>query len=773
MKILLITDHPYLTTGYGIIGDHLAKHLISKGHTVEFIAWQTGATELEVDKTFPFAIHRTDAMTDRYGLNILPVVVERFKPDIVWTTGDIWMCYHVPLFESAESYQSIWYAPIDSEGMLDEIKGGANTQPIAVKLALRKFDCIIGQTKFASNVVNEQLGTQKSTRAIYPGYDKDNIFPLSKERKLAAKKLLTGSDDCFLATFVSRNGTRKNPLGAMEAFVKADIPNSYLYMHCPLLEEMGYDLPKAVKKFKEDKRIILSDVKPGKGLSRAALNHIYNAGDIHILISSREGFGMTYLESAAAGVPSIYTNANCVKEFGEQIGFGVDPVAHTWDIWTHSINQIVSSDDAAKVLRFCHDNPAALEEKSKSCLQFAAEHSWEKFCEEWEDVMMNSVSVSKNKEYITPHEKRRKQFAPIKPRQENSVALVTTWNERCGIARYSSNLVKNLSIQPNILVPDTSNFTEGHHVIRCWRRQNDNLQGMYSVINSLRNKTLHFQMDWAFIMKNLSFYIPFLDQMNRCGINIIFTFHTIPTSVSDPYGKFYCEKIDEILRYSKGIFHCDHHMNVVLEYNPDLKDRCFRINHGVELYSGSVPKNQEFTFVSSGFAHRSKGFQHIIKASQKLSFPHRLIIQTSAHPLDPQQGMYIDELKNMCANDKHIEIIDDYLTDAQVSDLYASSHLGVFMYETIPSQGCSGSASTCVGAGTPIISSNSPAFNSFVDFPKTDISVNKIATMMETYYNSYVEKNNLWNDLLSLTDDYRRVNSWENVAKMHEQLYYG
>lgn len=770
MKIIVTTDHPGLTTGYGIIGYNIAKHWHEQGHEIVYIAWQAGGLDTAIDQTFPYKILRCDPLRDRYGLGIFNQQCEEFRPDLVWSTGDIWMCYHTAIYEAADSFKSIWYAPIDSEGMLDQVKTGPHymAEYIDVKSSLERFSLIVGQTKFACNVINTQLGKEKSSDFIYPGYDAENIYPLPEEKRKEFRKILTGKEDSYLVSFISRNGMRKNPLGAMEGFLKAEIPNSYMYMHCPLLEDMGYDLKKAVGLFKADSKIILSDIPPGKGLSRSVINRIYNASHIHLLPSSREGFGMTYLEAAAAGIPSIYTDANCAKEFGPMIGRGVQPVAKTWDIWTHSINQIVSADDIAKELKWLYEHPEEAANFSKSGVQFASEHTWEKFCSHWDEIVEKKIDVRTNRAFVSPHDKRKNSYEKIVPKKEKSVALVTTWNERCGIARYSKNLAKNLSIKPTILAADTSEFDQDYHVIRCWRRKRDNLRALNSVLKSIRPTVVHFQMDWAFIIENFAAYVPFVNHLQDCGIKVIFTYHTVPKSSEDPIGRWYATRMDELLRYSLGIFHSETHAKIVEEINPDLRSKSYVIEHGIELYNGTEDKEKEFTFVSSGFAHLSKGFQYCIKASKMLDLPHKLIIQSSAHPLDPTQGDYLKMLRDRIGDAKNIEILDTYLADQEVCAMFRKAHCGIFMYETLPSQGCSGSAATCVGAGTPVIVSDCPAFHGLQGFPITSLSAENIASEMRKMITDHNHRTKLTEHAHSL----REKLSWKNAAIRHEEIYY-
>jgi len=767
-RILLVTDHPSLNSGYGIIGSHLADLFVSLGHAVEYLAWFGNSTLQKKS----YKIHNTFG-TDKWGISTFPEIVDSFNPEVVLTTGDIWMCYHIPLFKSADSFRSIWLAPIDSEGMIPLITAGLK-QTIPVTKSISMFNHVVAQTEFCRGEVGKLIGAGPCKDVIYPGYDSESIYPLPEEERRKIKKTLTGSEDTFFVLYISRNGTRKNPIGAMEAFAKANIPNSKMYFHCHHHEPQGYNLSAAATALGIQDRIILSSVPVASGISRNALNRLYNAADVHLLLSVREGFGLTFLEAAAAGVPSVFTMANCAKEFGDEIGIGVQPVATLHETITHSIMQIPSIDKAAEALRIIYDEKCQGTHilRRAKCLRFAENYTWEKVLSRW-TRFLETVDIGKNSTYISPHEKLRRTFPLVKRPEQKKVGLFTTWNESCGIARYSQHLAEKLSSDVTILTPETAGITTTFEMTKCWSRGKDNLLNLYQTVRDKGISILHFQMDWGFMLENMPTYYALLDQLRASGIKSVITFHTMPTNATDPMARATAQQVVMLMRHADvGIVHARAFLETMKTIDPDTAKKLRVVAHGVESVDLYVKKNDIFTCVSSGFAHPSKGFEYCVDASREMSIPHRMIIHSSVHPHDiGSQKAYLDMIREKSQDAPNVELVVQHLSDLEVTKLYAEATLGIFMYGTMSAQGVAGGASVCLGAGTPILTSFSPAFASMIGYEDmgepVPMNAGDLAKRIEMIY----QDGWILGRMEHAADEYRKEYSWMNTARAHEQIY--
>lgn len=100
------------------------------------------------------------------------------------------------------------------------------------------------------------------------------------------------------------------------------------------------------------------------------LSTLYRTADVYAMPSRNlfqdfEGLGLTYLEAAAAGTPSIAGNNNGSVDavLHQKTGLRVDPD---------------SVDEIAKALNFLADNPETLAEYSSQCQPFVEDLSWAK-----------------------------------------------------------------------------------------------------------------------------------------------------------------------------------------------------------------------------------------------------------------------------------------------------------------------------------------------------------------------------------------------------------
>jgi len=761
MKILLVTDNPSLTSGYGTIGRHLATHWHEQGHSVEYIGWWSKGDLEEM----PFKVHSVTDQGDKWGLKLFPKVIEGFKPDIVWTTGDLWMTYFIPRFKARNSYQSIWYSPIDSEGSPKIMK--TPHESLDWTLTMRGFNHIVGQTNFCKEEIRKLCGHDLVKNVIYPGYEPSVFKPLGEEAKKQLKKQLVGDENAFVVLFISRNGMRKNPCGAMEAFKLANIPNSKMYFHCNFHEARGYDLKEFAERFELGDKVVLSNLKVGQGITPEQVNLIYNAADVQILISTREGFGITALESAACGVPIVFTNANSFKEYAYQFGEPVRVKSRYPEVITGQWMQIPDTKDAGKRLYKLYKNEKLRSEYSRKGIEFAKNHTWEKQYERW-DKFLERVDTSRNAIFVSPATLEKKKFPKYKVPEELKVGVMTTWNERCGIARYSRNLYQHVEPNPIILAADTMDSKEESalRAIPCWSKSPGEFINIYEAIRREGINVIHIQNEWALFWLNKPRFRAFISAMHDMGIPIFITHHTCPTS-TDGQNVGYFDELREWSKYSIPIVHNQFFADV-LEQWPSFGKKTMMIPHGCDIYNSKKGRFSKFTIISSGFAHPSKGFELVVECDKYLKFPHETILQTSAHPGDKSgtQQRYLNHIKSLSKN-TNVKFIEDFLSDQEVSELYARSHIGLFMYAPMKCQGVSGAACTCLGAGTPIITSTSSTFHDVKNFPHGNFNPMNLANVITKLY----ENQQIYDKELDKVKEYQRNRSWNVIGKQYSEIY--
>lgn len=171
-------------------------------------------------------------------------------------------------------------------------------------------------------VLMNQIVTEGKVKVEYfpHGVNTDIFKPIPDEELVEFKKQLVGSHK-FVLFFNSRNIGRKSittALLAFKAFLKRLPPEQAkeccFLLHTTPVDGNGTDLPAVIHQVfnEEEKKQIIFDEKI---CSPEDLNKRYNIADATILLSDNEGFGLSGLESIAAGTPIIVNMTGGMQDY--------------------------------------------------------------------------------------------------------------------------------------------------------------------------------------------------------------------------------------------------------------------------------------------------------------------------------------------------------------------------------------------------------------------------------------------------------------------------
>ena len=299
MKVLGISDGCDLYTGFGTQSLIVLKGFLERGIEVEQLGWFKHET----------IIHR--------GIKIHPVVeygdldkvihhCNRFKPDIIWSLGDLHMVQY--LLGAPEEIRKRWihWLPVDAEPF-----------PYMMKPALESVPNLVLMSEFAHEMCKPHL----SNLVAYIPHGLDpNVFKPIQNRDLARKKYQVA--DKFMVLLVAKNQWRKNLDLAVEAFArfakgKKDV---LLVLHTqpsavPKLR--GWFISNLIKMNADDYDSDLrSKIKISfKQMPESQLNLEYNLSNLFFLTSAGEGFGIPSIEAQMAGIPILVPDFTTGKEF--------------------------------------------------------------------------------------------------------------------------------------------------------------------------------------------------------------------------------------------------------------------------------------------------------------------------------------------------------------------------------------------------------------------------------------------------------------------------
>jgi glycosyltransferase involved in cell wall biosynthesis len=383
MKILWVSDHPTLATGFANVTRYVCCDLADRGHDV-FILHK----KLPSGQPTPWqncTLYPTGSSPDEQLKNL-----RQLQPDLVIMLGDIWYGppYHPAVFDFIHSDKVFFaqYYPINGD------MGEKRLLPSWVRL-LKAIDLPIAMSRYGQDVTR--------ANGIEPAY-----IPLGVDTKLfqppADKDLAKrafGYEDKFVILSDARNQRHKMLPRTLEIFRRfaADKDDVILHLHCDLNDPLvcppnyHYDLRADIAFLNlTDKVCLTKNMSIFTGLPLEQLVQLYKAADVHLLASLGEGFGLPTLQAAATGVVPLASDYSASQELvtghGEAVrvrhfvpdGFGVRCA-------------FIDIDDAVSKLETLYRDRQRLAFKAQRAREFALAYDWEFILPQWDELLLREV----------------------------------------------------------------------------------------------------------------------------------------------------------------------------------------------------------------------------------------------------------------------------------------------------------------------------------------------------------------------------------------------
>jgi glycosyltransferase involved in cell wall biosynthesis len=304
MKILLLSDHPGIKSGYGKITNALATHLADKGHEVLVMAatdpsngnFQEYKWDSRVGASNPIRVWN---VADYGHAEHIRWFLEHEKPDVLWVNTDPRYLTHVFGRDIRRICPLVYYH------LWDDVPFPKFNIPY-----YKSCDRIIAGSKFTYNLLTTYPTTSNLSVDYCPiGLDPEVYKPLEdiEKEKFSSdiwKKLKVDAKPNFVIGMISRDAPRKLLMDTMRVYAEwsDDKPDTYLFIHVPLVDSQ-MNLEYTMKSLYEKKNIVISQGSPDH--ADDTINRLYNFFDVSINKSDAEGFGMPIAESMLAGTPAI------------------------------------------------------------------------------------------------------------------------------------------------------------------------------------------------------------------------------------------------------------------------------------------------------------------------------------------------------------------------------------------------------------------------------------------------------------------------------------
>jgi glycosyltransferase involved in cell wall biosynthesis len=349
--------------------------------------------------------------TAPFGEDRIREVVEKEKPDIVFTINDMWIINEqykrIKDLHDQKLFKFVGYAPMDSYGWTGCLDDTAND-----------WDGVISYTEFGAHEFIRG-GIRKPITIIPHGITANQFYPMDKAE---ARKRLNLKDDIFIVFNGNRNQFRKRIDITIEGFAKfaKNKPDTQLYLHMGL-KDQGWDImplfARAMQREGIDPngRIILTAQTQGPpNVEVGFLNTIYNAVDVGINTCKGEGWGLVSHEHAACRVAQVVPNHTSCKEIFE--GYGRLVRCDHVDVDTNYSREMPcpSSDHLASVLTELYEDREKLAATAELCYLRATEErfSWDTIAHQFGEVFQEVLNPVV--ETVETQPKKRKKGKPVK-----------------------------------------------------------------------------------------------------------------------------------------------------------------------------------------------------------------------------------------------------------------------------------------------------------------------------------------------------------------------
>lgn len=303
MRVLIHSNAPWTTTGYGRQCNHLARQLKELGHEVAvsaFYGLAGGVIDWDGIPVFPGG-------NASYGVDVLPYHAANFQADVIITLMDFWKLR--PAADALRNFRVLAWMPVDCTplGRPDlEVLQSTGAQPVAM-------------TKHGA----DQLWNAGFTPHYVPhGIDLEVFKPKTPEERKGLRAEL-GLDGYFLIGICAANSDafRKAWPEQFEGFARfaSQVPEARLMVHSQVRTPNGFPLDQLAADMKIADKVIFSDQYPQTAglMGDEMMADWYRCLDVLSATSYAEGFGLPILEAQACGIPVVTTNASAMRELGK------------------------------------------------------------------------------------------------------------------------------------------------------------------------------------------------------------------------------------------------------------------------------------------------------------------------------------------------------------------------------------------------------------------------------------------------------------------------
>lgn len=504
-----------------------------------------------------------------------------------------------------------------------------------------------------------------------------------------------------------------------------------------------------------------------KDLSPEELCSLYKACDCYVQMSRGEGFGLPVAEAMLAKKPVIVSNNTGMSDFcNEDTALIVD---YTFEKANSHLSTQQSEWAKPNVNKMRELMRTFVENSQELCVEhkideaynlISTKFSWNAVADRW----MN---------FIDKVESRR-----VRPR----VALVSTWNTKCGIAEYSRLMVEEMQsyVEFEIYANYGDKLIRNDEVFvkpRVWHSAfQDNVDKLINELLLSSAQIVHIQFNFGFFKLD-----DLAKLINEVSIKkkILITFHKVADS--DVGGKTVSlSAISAELNKCMIIVHQEAEVTEMVNKGVNRSNikivplgQLEYVDYGKRAMRDKLGLEQKALILSSyGFLLPHKGISEVIKAIPKLKkqYGNVMYLVTCALHSAPQSQMYFDECKKIVKNlqiENSVKFITDFLPNDKSIQYLQASDICIMPY--LPSkESASGAIRFCIAANRPIIATNQHIFG---EFKKEIYQIDKADANLIANAVNELSNTTLAREYVRNMQEYISRTNWRSVTEKIYQLY--
>jgi glycosyltransferase involved in cell wall biosynthesis len=435
------------------------------------------------------------------------------------------------------------------------------------------------------------------------------------------------------------------------------------------------------------------------------IKHLYDSCNALLAPSRAEGFGLPIAEAMLMKLPVVTTAWGGQLDFcNEQTAWLVDYSfvrAQTHFNLSNSVWAEPNVNHLAHTMREVHAaEPAILKDRVNAAEQLLRSRF------KWSDTaqrLENDVC----------------RFAVDSNATKTRIGWITTWNTRCGVATYASNLVAGFNAAPTILAAqaDDRTFMDESNVIRCWHQgEGDNFDQLEAEVERLNLNTLIVQFQYSFF--DFPHFASFLERQKLAGRVVIVMMHATVDAPENPRKQLrFIAK--ELALCDRVLVHSTNDLNRLKKIGVERNTALFP--HGImEPLKGQETFDNELLHIASyGFFLPHKGLLELIEAVGLLANQGvnvKLTMVNAEYPAAISRHL-IDSAKTRIYElglESKVKFITDFLRDDQSMAEIVNANLVIFPYQGT-GESASGAVRYGLASGRPVVVTPLPIFDDVAD----------------------------------------------------------